>query len=115
MSEKELYLQKKQAQLKEWQTQVNKLKIKFSVANKYEQLELNNQIKALEGKIEEGEAKIADILEVSIVAWESIRKVWNLHGVPENLPFEPQQSSSKNRLFKNRLRTELCPVVESGS
>ncbi|MEX1276561.1 MAG: coiled coil domain-containing protein [Bacteroidota bacterium] len=73
MSEKELYQQKKQAQLDEWKADVDKLKAKASGASADAQLEFNKQIKALEGKIEEGNAKLAEIVEASEDAWESLK------------------------------------------
>ncbi|SRR6056297_1713147 len=73
MSEKELYQQKKQAQLDEWKAEVDKLKAKASGASADTQMELNKQIEALEGKIEEGQSKLAEIADASEDAWESIK------------------------------------------
>ncbi len=73
MSEKELYQQKKQAQLDEWKAEVDKLKAKASGASAEAQLELNKQIDVLEGKIEEGRTKLAEIADASEDAWESIK------------------------------------------
>ncbi|MGB5177168.1 MAG: hypothetical protein WBP44_00420 [Gammaproteobacteria bacterium] len=52
MNEKELYQQKKQARLDEWDAEVDKHKARASGVNADAQLELNKQIEALEGKIE---------------------------------------------------------------
>jgi hypothetical protein len=52
MTDKELYQQKKQAQLDEWRAEVNKLKARASGASADAQLEMNKQIKALESRIE---------------------------------------------------------------
>lgn len=73
MSEKDLYQQKKQAQLDEWKAEVDKLKAKASEASADAQLELNKQIEALEGKIEEGQTKLAEIASAGEDAWESIK------------------------------------------
>ena len=73
MSEKELYQQKKQAQLDEWKAEVDKLKAKASGASADAQLELHKQIEAREGKIEEGKTKLAEIADASEDAWESIK------------------------------------------
>ena len=73
MSEKELYQQKKQAQLDEWKAEVDKLKAKASGASADAQLELNKQIEALEGKIESGKTKLAEIADASEDSWESIK------------------------------------------
>lgn len=73
MNEKELYQQKKQAQLDEWKAEVDKLKAKASGASADAQLEWNRQIEALEGKIENGKAKLAEVADASEDAWESIK------------------------------------------
>ena len=73
MSEKELYQQKKQAQLDEWKAQVDKLKAKASGADAEAELELNKQIEALESKIESGKTKLAEIADASEEAWESFK------------------------------------------
>lgn len=74
MNEKELYQQKKQAQLDEWKAELGKLKAKASGASADTQLGLNKQIKVLEGKLEEGNTKLAEISDASEDAWESIKK-----------------------------------------
>ena len=74
MNEKELYQQKKQAQLDEWKAEVDKLKAKASGASADAQLELNKQIETLEGKLEEGKTKLAEIAGASEDAWESIKE-----------------------------------------
>ena len=74
MNEKELYQQKKQAQLDEWKAEVDKLKAKASGASADAQLELNKQIEVLEGKIGEGKTKLAEIADASEDAWESIKE-----------------------------------------
>lgn len=73
MTEKELYQQKKQAQLDEWKAEVDKLKAKASGASADAQLELNEEIEALEGKIEEGKTKLAEVADAGEDAWESIK------------------------------------------
>jgi len=73
MNEKELYQQKKQAQLDEWKAEVDKLKAKASGASADAQLELNKQTEALESKIEGGKVKLAEIADASEDTWESIK------------------------------------------
>lgn len=73
MSEKELYQQKKQAQLDKWKAELDKLKAKASAASADAQLELNKEIEVLEGKVEEGQTKLAEIADASDDAWESIK------------------------------------------
>jgi hypothetical protein len=74
MSEKELYQQRKRAQLDQWEAEVDKLKAKASVASADAQLKLNEGIEALEGKIEQGKAKLAEIADASDDAWESAKE-----------------------------------------
>ena len=82
MNEKELYQQKKQAQLDEWKAEVDKLKAKASGASADAQLELHKQIESLEGKIEMAKAKLAEIAEAGEDAWDSIKdgveSAWDL-------------------------------------
>lgn len=73
MKDKELYQQKKQAQLDEWKAEVDKLKAKASGASADAQLEMNKQIKALETKIEENKAKLSELAKAGEDAWESIK------------------------------------------
>ena len=74
MDEKQLYEQKRQAQLDEWQAEIDKFKAKASGASADAQLRLNEQIKVLEGKIVEGKAKLAQIAAASDDAWESLKE-----------------------------------------
>lgn len=81
MNEKELYQQKKQAQLDEWQAEIEKLKAKASELSADARLEINAQIEALQGKIEDGKSKLAELADASEGAWESIKdcveSTWN--------------------------------------
>jgi len=71
MNEKELYQKKKQAQLDEWQAEVDKLKAKAAGASADVQIELNKQIDALKDRLEDGKSKLAEIKETSGDAWEA--------------------------------------------
>ena len=73
MTDKKLYQQKTQAQLDEWKAEVDKLKAKASGASADAQLELNRKTEALEGMIEEGKSKLAEVADASEDAWESIK------------------------------------------
>lgn len=81
MNDKKLYQQKKQAELDEWQAELARFKAKASGASADAKLEMNRQIKALEGKIEEAKAKLAEVAEASDDAWETIKEgteaAWN--------------------------------------
>ena len=74
MSKKELYKQKMQAQLHEWEAEVDTFKAKASGASANVQLELNKEINALKGKIEQGKTKLAEITDASEDAWESVKE-----------------------------------------
>ncbi len=74
MSNKELYLQKMQAQLDEWEAEVDGLKAKASGVSANVQLELNKEISALKGKIEQEKTKLAEIEGAGEDAWESIKE-----------------------------------------
>ena len=74
MNDKELYQQKMQARLDEWNAEVDKLKAKGSGASADVQLDMNKQLKVLEGRIEDGKAKLSELTEASEDAWESIKE-----------------------------------------
>lgn len=73
MSEKELYQQKRRAQLDEWRAEADKLKAKTSGASADVQLEMRKQLKVLEAKIDEGKAKLSELAEAGDDAWDSIK------------------------------------------
>ena len=81
MNDKELYQQKKQAQLDEWKAEVAKLKAKASGASADAQLEMNKQIEALESHIEKNKAKLSEFSMAGADAWESLKEgmesAWN--------------------------------------
>lgn len=73
MNDKELYRQKRQAQLDEWRAEVSKLKAKVSGHSADTQLDMNRRIKALESKIDEGKAKLSQLADATDDAWDSIK------------------------------------------
>lgn len=73
MSDRELYRQKRQAQLDEWRAEVSKLKAKVSGHSADTQLEMNRRVKALESKIDEGKTKLSQLAEASDDAWDSLK------------------------------------------
>jgi chromosome segregation ATPase len=73
MNDKELYQQKRQAQLDEWRAEVAKFKAKASGASADAQLELNRQIETLEGRIEECKSRLGQIGNAGEDAWDSIK------------------------------------------
>jgi hypothetical protein len=74
MDEKQLYEQKWQAQLDVWQAEVDKFKAKASGASADAQLRLNDEIKVLQKKVDEGKAKLAQIAAASDDAWASLKQ-----------------------------------------
>jgi hypothetical protein len=73
MNDKDLYQQKKQAQLDEWQAEIDKLKARASMASADAQLEMNKQITAMESHIKVGKAKLTELAQTSEEAWGSIK------------------------------------------
>jgi chromosome segregation ATPase len=73
MSKKELYRQKMQAQLDEWEAEVERFKAKASGASANAQLELNKELTALKGKIGQGKTKLTELADTSDDSWESIK------------------------------------------
>ncbi len=65
----------------EWKAKVDKLDAKASGTGADAPLKLNKQIAALEGKIESGKTKLAEIADASEESWESIKdgveSVWD--------------------------------------
>ena len=74
MSDRKLYQQKLQAQLDQWKAELDKLKAKASAASADAQLEMNKHITALESKLEDGKAKLAELAEAGEGAWESVKE-----------------------------------------
>jgi len=74
MSKKELYVQKMRAQLDEWEAEVDRFKAKASIASASVQLELNEEINVLKGRLEQAKTKLAEIADASEDAWESIKE-----------------------------------------
>lgn len=73
MNDKELYMQKLQARIDGWKADVDKFKAKASGASADVQLDINEQVRVLEGRIEDGKAKLSELGEAGEDAWESIK------------------------------------------
>ena len=73
MGEKELYQQKMRAQLDEWKADVDKLRAKASGASADAKLQLNQQVKNLEAKINEAKAKLDELANASDEAWNTVK------------------------------------------
>lgn len=81
MNDRELYQQKRQAQLDKWKAEVARLKAKASMASADEQLEMNKRIKELEQGIDARRTELLELAEASEDAWESLKdgvdSAWN--------------------------------------
>jgi uncharacterized protein YfiM (DUF2279 family) len=73
MNDKKLYEQKKQAQLDQWQAEVDMLKAEASEADADAKLKMNQKINSLETKIEEGKMKLSQLAGATDEAWDSIK------------------------------------------
>ena len=81
MTDKELYQQKMQAQLDTWKAEVDKLKARASGLSADAQLEMGKHIDTLEGKIEDGRAKLSELSQAGEEAWgplkEGVESAWD--------------------------------------
>ena len=71
MGDKELYQQKMQSQLDEWNADLDKLKAKATGASADAQLQLNQQVEALQPYIDQAKAKLAALGDVTEDGWET--------------------------------------------
>ena len=74
MNEKDLYKQKIQTQLNEYQADIDKLKAKMAGASVGAKLEVNQHINLLENKIAEGNSKLEEIDKVRDDSWETVKE-----------------------------------------
>ncbi|MDD2782458.1 hypothetical protein [Sulfuricurvum sp.] len=73
MNYKELYQQKKEAEIAIWKSDIVKLKAKASMASADAQIEMNKHIDALEKKINEGKTKLSDLIKATDEMYESMK------------------------------------------
>jgi len=73
MNDRELYQQKLEALLEEWQAELDKLKATAAETSADTQLEMNQQIEKFESKINAGKTKLAELSTASEEVWESIK------------------------------------------
>lgn len=73
MTEKELYRQKRQAQLDEWVAELDKLKAKASGASADTQLELKKEVTKLETMVEEGKSRLNTLAKSGEESWEKLK------------------------------------------
>jgi predicted nuclease with TOPRIM domain len=73
MSEKELYQQKLQAQLDEWEVKMSQLRAQASGASADAQVEWNQRIEKLEGEMASLKEKLAALGAAGEDTWESLQ------------------------------------------
>lgn len=74
MNDKELYQQKKQAQLNEWKSGMIQLRTQALAARAHSQVELNKHVKLLEAQLDEGKIKLAELIKTTGSSFESAKK-----------------------------------------
>lgn len=74
MNDKELYQEKKQAQLNEWKAGMLFFRIKSLAARAHSQLELAKHVKLLEGKLDEGRMQLAELAKTTGSGFETTKK-----------------------------------------
>lgn len=74
MNKKDLYKQKLQAQLDEWQADVNKMKAQLGGASVGAKLEINQELNQLEGKLAEGREKLEELSQATEENWENLKE-----------------------------------------
>lgn len=70
---KKIYEQKIQAQLDEWEAEIDKLKAKADQAEADARLKYYNQIEELQARHEEAAEKLAELKAASSDAWKDIK------------------------------------------
>ncbi len=82
MNDKELYLQKIEAEINEWKAQIELFKAKSISATADVKVSINHNIKIFEEKIEEGKAKLVELSKSTESTFESMKKIfetkWNI-------------------------------------
>lgn len=73
MEDKELYQQKKQAQLDAWKADIAKLKAKTSMASADAQIKINEHIRTLEHEFDKNKAKLTELKKSADEAYESMK------------------------------------------
>ncbi len=101
MSEKDLYQQKKQAQLDEWKAELKKLKAKAEGASADAKLKLNKQIDAIEKEIKEGESILESLASAKEGTWTTIKE--NVENTWESL----KSAFGEKDLYQQKKQAQL--------
>lgn len=81
MSMKDAYLQKIEAQLKEWKSEIDKIKAKADKADADAKLEYYEQIEELRTKQQAAQEKFTELKDAGEDAWEDLKAGVELAGV----------------------------------
>jgi hypothetical protein len=71
---REEYKQNLQLQLDEWRNEIELLKAKAAQAENETKIEITQQVKELEVKVEDAETKLAELADAKEDTWESVKK-----------------------------------------
>ncbi len=74
MDERQLFHQKQEAQLKEWQAYFDKLKAKAEEASADTQLALKKELDVLKEKIHDGSARLRELSDAGDDAWDTAKQ-----------------------------------------
>lgn len=73
MSNKEAYEKKIEAQMEEWQAEIDKMKAQSKEKSADTEIEYNNKVKEIEQKKAAAESKLDDVKKASNDAWEELK------------------------------------------
>lgn len=103
MSNKELYQKKMQAQLDEWNADLDKMKAKASKASADAQINLKKQIDSLEQKTKGVRSKLSELKEAGEETWKPIKE--SLDAAWENLKSGAREAASKHDSVWDKVKT----------
>ncbi len=73
MNDKELYQQKKQAQLDVYKADIDKLQAQASMMSADAQIKINEHIRTLKEKLSEGDSKLSELTKATGEAYDSVK------------------------------------------
>jgi len=96
MNNKKLYQQKMQAQLDEWQAEMDKLRARASKAGADGQIKMNKHLQSLETKAKGMRAKLSELAKTGEDAWQPLKE--SLDSAWDSLKAGGREAAAK---FKN--------------
>lgn len=76
MNDKALYIQKIEAEIKEWKAQIELFKTKSLTATADVKISMNENIKVFEAKVEEAKVKLAELVKSTESTFDSMKKTF---------------------------------------